>query len=70
MKRRDLLRRIRQEAKAHRKEVTESEGGSQSKITVGKTSVRVLRLVEINIETARAIMRDLDEEFGKGWSRL
>lgn len=51
-------------------EVTESEGGSHSKITVGKTSVRVPRHVEINIETARGIMRDLDKEFGKGWSRL
>jgi hypothetical protein len=70
MKRRDLLRRIRQEAKANGKDVTESEGGAHSKITVGKTSVRVPRHNEINIETARAIMRDLDEEFGKGWSRL
>jgi hypothetical protein len=51
-------------------EVTESEGGSHSKITVGNTSVRIPTHVEINIDTARSIMRDLDEEFGKGWSRL
>jgi len=70
MKRRDLLRRIRQEAKSHGKKVTESEGGAHSKITVGDTSVRVPRHIEINIETARSIMRDLDGEFGKGWSRL
>ncbi|MBP7903560.1 MAG: hypothetical protein KAZ54_04725, partial [Candidatus Planktophila sp.] len=70
MKRRDLLRRIRREAKACGVEVTEREGGSHSRITVGKTSVRIPRHVEINIETARSIMRDLDKEFGKGWSRL
>ncbi len=70
MRRRDLLRKIRQEAKACGKEVTESEGGAHTKVTVGSTSVRVPRHREINIETARAIMRDLDEEFGKGWSRL
>jgi hypothetical protein len=58
------------EAKRIGVEVTESEGGSHSKITVGSTSVRIPRHVEINIDTARGIMRDLDGEFGKGWSKL
>jgi ribosomal protein S25 len=70
MKRRELLKRIRHEAKRCKKVVTESEGGSHTKLTVGKTSVRIPRHVQINIETARGIMRDLDEEFGKGWSKL
>lgn len=52
------------------KSYTLSEGGSHTKVTVGTTSVRVPRHNEINIETARGIMRDLDGEFGKGWSRL
>ena len=70
MKRRELLKRILLEAKRCNKKVTESEGGSHTKLTVGNTSVRIPRHVQINIETARGIMRDLDEEFGKGWSKL
>ena len=70
MKRSDLLRRIRREAKLRGLIVTVSEGGAHSKITVGNTSVRVPRRHTLNIETARGIMRDLDREFGKGWSRL
>jgi mRNA interferase HicA len=70
MKRRELLRKIRQEARLQGKIVTESEGGRHSKITVGKTSVSVPRHSEINIDTARGIMRDLEREFGKEWARL
>jgi mRNA interferase HicA len=70
MRRKELLRRIREEAKRCKKEVTEREGGSHTKLTVGSTSVRIPRHVQLNIETARGIMRDLDEEFGKGWSKL
>lgn len=56
MRRKELLRRIREEAKRCKKEVTEREGGSHTKLTVGSTSVRIPRHVQLNIETARGIM--------------
>ena len=70
MKRHELLRKIKAEAKKHRKLITQSEGGSHTKLTVGRTSVRIPRHNTINIETARDVLRELDQEFGKGWSRL
>jgi hypothetical protein len=70
MKRHELLRKIRNEARAQGKNVTQSEGGSHTKLTVGATTVRMPRHQRINIDTARAIMRELDKEFGRGWSRL
>jgi mRNA interferase HicA len=70
MKRHELLRKIMNEAKAQGKNVTQSEGGSHTKLTVGVTTVRLPRHQRINIDTARGIMRELDKEFGKGWSRL
>jgi mRNA interferase HicA len=70
MKRRDLMKKIRTEAKRCQKNVTESEGGRHSKITVGSTSVRMPRHRVLNADTARGIMQELEGEFGKGWWRL
>ena len=70
MRRRELIKRIKEEAKTSGKKVTEREGESHTKLTIGSTSIRIPRHTTINIETARGIMRKLDQEFGKGWSKL
>lgn len=70
MKRVDLLKKIRTTAAdkgigfgLHR------EGGAHSIYLCGTQKVTVPRHSEINEITARAIMRDLEDQLGKGWWR-
>lgn len=67
MKRIDLLRRIRRRASELDLQVTESEGGSHTKMTVGETRLIVGRHRELKPGETRAILRTLENEFGKGW---
>jgi hypothetical protein len=64
------MRIIRSEARKQRVVVTESEGGSHTKLTVGNTVLRIPRHSVLNMVTARAILSSLDKEFGKGWSKI
>lgn len=68
MKRRDLLRIIRNRANVEGKSYTLSEGGSHSRLTVGNTKVSIPRHTEIPLGTVRIIMRALEAELGKDWS--
>ena len=60
MKRRDLLRRLAQIAKAQGLEMRLTEGGSHTKVTIGNRTDVVPRHAEINEMTAKAIIRKLE----------
>ena len=69
MKRIDVIRIVKREANRLGKRFTLSEGGSHSIVTVGETKVSVPRHREIPLGTVQIIMRTLEKEFGKDWSR-
>lgn len=60
MKRRDLLRRLAQIAKAQGLEMRLTEGGSHTKVSIGDRTDVVPRHTEINEMTAKAIIRKLE----------
>jgi mRNA interferase HicA len=59
MKRKDLVRRITEHAKANGLDVTFTEGGSHTKVTVGDRRTVVPRHSEVNEITARAILKQI-----------
>lgn len=61
------MRLIRQRAQRIGLEVTESEGGSHTKLTVGNAKLVVGRHRELKPWETRAILRTLENEFGKRW---
>ncbi|HYJ33853.1 MAG TPA: hypothetical protein VE326_11590 [Candidatus Binatia bacterium] len=70
MKRSALLRKIRKAANTAGVAFGEvREGGDHSIFRCGSTSISVPRHREINEFTARGILRDLEDELGKGWWR-
>jgi hypothetical protein len=70
MRRRDLLNRIADMAKACELSLDEvREGRAHTIFKVGAAQFSVPRHVEINEVTARSIMRHLESESGEGWWR-
>lgn len=67
MKRIDLLRKIRRISRKRGIGITESEGGSHTKLTVGHTKLIIGRHRELKPGETRAILQTLENEFGKGW---
>ena len=67
MKRRDLLRAIERRALMMELEVTFREGGRHSILTIGNTSTQIPRHRDIHPGTVDAIMKDLEQVFGKRW---
>lgn len=60
MKRRDLMKRLAQIAKAQGVEIRFTEGGNHTKVWIGDSSEMVPRHTEINEMTAKAIIRKLE----------
>ena len=70
MRRRELLKRIREAAKVQGLELGEvREGGNHSIFAVGGFKFAVPRHNEINEYTAQAIMKDLSDQLGEDWWR-
>lgn len=70
MRRRELLKRIRDAAKARDLDLSEvREGANHSIFAVGGFEFAVPRHNEINEHTAQAIMKDLSDQLGEGWWR-
>jgi hypothetical protein len=61
------MRMLRRQALELGISVTESEGGSHTKLTVGNTKLIVGRHRELKPGETRAILRTLENEFGRGW---
>lgn len=59
MKRRDLLAKLRNHAKAIGQEYSQVEGGDHTKVTIGGRFTTVPRHSEINEMTARAILKQM-----------
>jgi mRNA interferase HicA len=60
MKRRDLMRRLAEIAKAQGLEMHLTEGGNHTKVVIGNRIDVVPRHTEINEMTAKAIIRKLE----------
>ena len=60
MKRRDLMKRLAQIAKAQGMEMRLTEGGNHTKVSIGTRTEMVPRHNEINEMTAKAIIRQLE----------
>lgn len=70
MQRRALLKLIRDAASARHKELGEiREGANHTIYAVGGFRFAVPRHSELNEYTAEEIMKDLEDELGKGWWR-
>ena len=70
MKRRELLKRIRDAAKANGLALEQTrEGANHTIFRLGGFEFPVPRHNEINEYTAQAIMKDLAEELGEDWWR-
>jgi hypothetical protein len=70
VKRQELLRKIRKQAKVHDLNLDEvRDSGIHTIFRVGQAQFSVPRHAEINELTAQGIMRYLESEFGKGWWR-
>lgn len=68
MKRRDLLRKISKAAKASDRELEfVREGGEHTLYVLNGQRVVVPRHGEINEITAVAIMKNLEDQFGREW---
>jgi mRNA interferase HicA len=62
MKRRDLLRRIAEIAKAQDAEAIFTEGANHTKVTIGDRRTVIPRHNEVKEPLARKIIRDLEED--------
>lgn len=62
MKRRDLLKKLRDYAKTNGLDITEREGGSHTVIKVGEHTTTVPRHGEVNEITAKAILKQIGAE--------
>lgn len=69
MKRRDLLKKIRQAAKAHGASYEEFEMTRHTGVVVGDTRTTVARHNEIQDRMAVVIFKQLEQELGEGWWR-
>ncbi len=59
MKRRDLMKRLAEHAKALDLEMVQTEGGSHTKVTIGDARTVVPRHGEINEITAKQILKQI-----------
>lgn len=59
MKRTDLMKRLRQHAKAVGQDMLVTEGGSHTKVVIGQARTVVPRHREINERTAQAILKQM-----------
>lgn len=62
MQRRELVKRLRDIAKANGLTLTLTEGGKHTKVTLGEKQTVIPRHTEINENTARAIIAQLTPE--------
>jgi hypothetical protein len=62
MKRRDLLRTLRQMANAEGLELVLTEGGNHTRVEIGDRQSVIARHNEINEITARAIIKQLSKK--------
>lgn len=65
MKRTDLLKKLREAAKANNLAIREDEGANHTKVTIGSVMVTVPRHREINELTAKGILKKADEAAAK-----
>lgn len=67
MKRRDLLKRLQEIAKAEGRLLEVAEGGRHTKVVIGSRASYIPRHGEVNEHTARAILGQMDpRNEGKG----
>ena len=69
MKRRAVIKRLQDEAKARGLTVDITELTRHTAIKIGKTSRTLGRHTEVDDLTARKFWDQFDDEFGKGWWR-
>jgi hypothetical protein len=69
MKRRDVLKKIRKQAKAAGVTYSEKELTRHTGITCGTVSTTVARHNEIADQMAETIFKQLEPALGKGWWR-
>jgi len=69
MKRKAVLKKIRDQAKEAGLEYAETELTNHTGITVGRTRSTLGRHSEIDDLTARKFFEQFSAEFGKGWWR-
>jgi hypothetical protein len=70
MKRRDVMREIKRQAKLMGVEVTFREGGNHTIVTLSNCVAQVPRHHEIPYGTVRKIMKDLEPELGERWLKI
>ena len=70
MRRRELLKRLRDAAKAQELDFVEvREGANHTIFALGGFQFAIPRHNEINEYTAQAIMKDLSDQLGEDWWR-
>ncbi|WP_348786538.1 ribonuclease PH [Leifsonia sp. NPDC080035] len=69
MKRRDVLKRLKAQARASGVSYSEQELTNHTGITIGSTRSTLSRHAEIDDVTARKFFDQFADEFGKGWWR-
>jgi hypothetical protein len=69
MTRSELLRKIYKAARKQGVTITLSERTNHSLFTIGKTNIWMPRSERIKPGTQKGILKQLEEEFGKGWHR-
>jgi hypothetical protein len=70
MKRIDLIRAMVRRARELGIKITFHEGGNHTIVTVSNCVSQIPRHTEIPYGTARKIVKDLEQEFGKRWLRV
>ncbi|MBO0808959.1 MAG: hypothetical protein J2P32_11750 [Actinobacteria bacterium] len=69
MRRTELIRKIRREARRQGVMVKTEEGGGHSILWLGSTKIPIPRHAEISPRTAEDILHECEAELGKGWWR-
>lgn len=69
MKRSELVRKIRQEARRQSVAFKQVEGARHDMIWLGSTKIPIPRHLEIGQRTTEDILHECEAELGKGWWR-
>jgi hypothetical protein len=69
MRRSELLRTIRRQARASGVEVIDKGGAAHQHLVVGSVNIRVPRHIEISNGVTQQLLHALQAEFGNGWWR-
>jgi hypothetical protein len=69
MRRTELIKMIRREAKRQGVSFSSTEGGEHSAILLGKVKIPVPRHAEIGYRTTQDILHECEQKLGKGWWR-